>query len=109
MATAKTVEQKQLQEKESVARAKNTLKQKPHGTEREGARARKKSKKDQKIVRRQQVTDPEENKIGSEIMHILLDAPPPTNINGVYQETGITNVEADKAHRVLKNKVEKKD
>ena len=39
---AKTVEQKQLQEKESVARAKNTLKQKPHGTEREGARARKK-------------------------------------------------------------------
>ena len=59
-----------------------------------------------KMVR---ITDPEEKKIGIEIMHILLDAPPPTNINGVYQETGITNVEADKAHRVLKNKVEKKD
>ena len=41
-------------------------------------------------------------RIGSEIMHILLDAPPPTNINGVYQETDITNMEADKAHRVLK-------
>ena len=41
---AKTVEQKQLQEKESVARAKNTLKQSPTKKE----RARKKSKSTKK-------------------------------------------------------------
>ena len=49
------------------------------------------------------ITDPEDKKIGSEIMHILLDTLPPTNIIGVYQETGITNEEADEAHRVLIN------
>ena len=54
------------------------------------------------------ITDPEDKKIESEIMHILLDTLPPTNIIGVYQETGITNKEADEAHRVLKNKVKKK-
>ena len=46
-------------------------------------------------------------KIGSEIIHILLDTLPPTNITGVYQETGITNEEADEAHMVPKNKVKK--
>ena len=39
------------------------------------------------------ITDPEDNKFGSEIMHILLDTLPPTNMIGVYQETGITNEE----------------
>ena len=58
-----------------------------------------------KMVR---ITYPEDKTIGSEIMHILLDTLPPTNIIGVYQETGITNEEADEAHRVLKIKVIKR-
>ena len=36
------------------------------------------------------VYDPEDKNIGSEIIHMLLDTLPPTNIMGVYQETGIT-------------------
>ena len=36
------------------------------------------------------VYDPEDKNIGSEIIHLLLDTLPPTNIMGVYQETGIT-------------------
>ena len=50
------------------------------------------------------ITDPDDMKIGSEIIHILIN----TNIIGVYQETGITNDEADEAHKVLKNKVTKR-
>ena len=33
------------------------------------------------------------------IIHILKKTLPPTNIIGVYQETGITNYEADEAHK----------
>ena len=40
-------------------------------------------------------------------MHILINKLPPTNIIGFYQETGITNDEADEAHKVLKNEVTK--
>ena len=52
--------------------------------------------------------DPADEKIGSEIMHILLYTQPPTNIIGVYLETLITNDEADEAHRVLNEKVRKR-
>ena len=51
------------------------------------------------------VDDPEDKHIGSEIIHLLLDTLPPTNILGVYQETGITAKQAEEAHRVLRNKV----
>ena len=57
-----------------------------------------------RIVR---INDPAYKNIGSEIIHLLLDTLPPTNIMGVYQETEITNDEANKAHRVLKNTVRK--
>ena len=40
-----------------------------------------------KMVR---ITDPEDKKIESEKMHVLLDTFPPTNIIGVYKETVIT-------------------
>ena len=40
-----------------------------------------------KMVR---ITAPEDKKIGSEIIHILLNTLPPTNTIGVYQETNIT-------------------
>ena len=33
------------------------------------------------------ITDPEDNQIGMEIIHLLLDTFPPSNILGVYQET----------------------
>ena len=35
--------------------------------------------------------DPEDKSIGSEIIQLLLDTLPPTNILGVYQVTGIRN------------------
>ena len=57
-----------------------------------------------KMVR---ITEPEDKKIGSEIIHILLNTLPPTNIIGVYQETNFTIEEAHKAHKMLKNKVKK--
>ena len=57
-----------------------------------------------KMVR---IKDPDDKKIVSEIIHILINTLPPTNIIGVYQETGITNYEADEAHKVLENKVTK--
>ena len=47
-------------------------------------------------------------KIGSEIMHILLDTQPATNIIGVYQGTDITKDKADGAHKVLNEKVKKR-
>ena len=47
-------------------------------------------------------------KIGSEIIHILLDTQPSTNITCVYQKTGITKEEADEAHKVLNEKVQKR-
>ena len=53
------------------------------------------------------VYDPEDKNIGSEIIHLLLDTLPPTNIMGVYQETGITSEQIEDAHRVLRNKVKK--
>ena len=53
------------------------------------------------------VDDPKDKNIGSEIIHVLLDTLPPTNIIGVYQETGITAERAEDAHRVLRNKVKK--
>ena len=53
------------------------------------------------------IQEPDDEKLGSEIIHILLDTQPSTNINDVYQQTGITNNEADEAHKVLKNKVSK--
>ena len=59
-----------------------------------------------RIVRIQETDDA---KIGSEIIHILLDTQPATNIIGVYQETGITKEEADKAHKVLNEKVKKRE
>ena len=43
-----------------------------------------------KMVR---ITDPDDKKIGSEIIHILINTIPPTNIIGLYQETNITNEE----------------
>ena len=51
------------------------------------------------------IEEPKDKKIGSEIIHIRLDTQPPTNIIGVYQETGTTIEEANEAHEVLKNKV----
>ena len=51
--------------------------------------------------------DPEDNNIGSEIIHVLLDTLPPKNIMGVYQETVITAEQIKDAHRVLRNKVKK--
>ena len=38
---------------------------------------------------------------------MLLDTLPPTNIIGVYQQTGITAEQSEDAHRVLRNKVKK--
>ena len=55
-----------------------------------------------KMVR---IQEPEDQQIGSEIIHILLNKQPHTNIIGVYQKTNITIEEADKAHKVFKNKV----
>ena len=46
------------------------------------------------------VDDPEDNNIGSEIIHVLLDRLPPTNIMGVYQETRIASEQIEDAHRV---------
>ena len=37
------------------------------------------------------IDDPEDKSIGSEIIQLLLDTLPPTNILGVYQVTGIRN------------------
>ena len=34
------------------------------------------------------VYDPEDDDNGSEVIHLLMDTIPPTNILGVYQETG---------------------
>ena len=48
---------------------------------------------------------PEEKNIRSEIIHVLLDTLPPTNIMGVYQETGITSEQNEDAQSVLRNKV----
>ena len=47
------------------------------------------------------ITKPEDKKIGSERIQILLNTLPPTNMMGVYQVTNITNEEADEAHKVL--------
>ena len=58
--------------------------------------------KDYYIDRMVRITDPEDKQIGSEIIHLLLDTLPSTNILGVYQETGITNEETGEAQRVLK-------
>ena len=43
-------------------------------------------------------------KIGSEIIHILLDTQLATNIIGVYRETDITEEKADKAQKVRHGK-----
>ena len=45
--------------------------------------------------------------IKSEIIHLLLDTLPPTNILGMYQEIEITTNQTEEAHRVLRNKVTK--
>ena len=54
------------------------------------------------------IHEDEKAKIGSEIMHVLLDTLPHTNIICVYQETGISNKEADEAHKVLNDKVQRR-
>ena len=51
------------------------------------------------------VYDPEDSDIGSEVIHLLMDTLPPTNIIGVYQETGKGKEEIENAHRVLRNRV----
>ena len=53
------------------------------------------------------IDDPEDKNIEIEINHLLLDTLPPTNILGVYQETGITTDQVEEAHRVLRKKVTK--
>ena len=58
--------------------------------------------KNEYYVKMVRITNPDDKKIGSEIIHILLNKLPPTNIIGVYQQIGITNDEADEAHKVLK-------
>ena len=54
--------------------------------------------KDEYYDKTVRITEPEDKKIESEIILILRNTLPPTNIIGVYQETGITNEEADEAH-----------
>ena len=51
------------------------------------------------------IQETKEAKIGSEIIHVLLETQPPTNIICEYQETGISNKEADEAHKILNYKV----
>ena len=49
--------------------------------------------------------DPEDKDNGSEVIHLLMDTLPPTNIMGVYQETGKGIEEVENAHRILRNRV----
>ena len=51
------------------------------------------------------VYDPEDKDIGSKVIHLLMDKLPPTNIIGVYQETGKGKDEIENAHRILRNRV----
>ena len=51
------------------------------------------------------VYDPEDKDIGREVIHLLMDTLPPTNIIGVYQETGKGKDEIENAHRILMNRV----
>ena len=53
------------------------------------------------------VYDPEDKDIGREVIHLLMDTLPPTNIMGVYQETGKGKDEIEKAHRIIRNRVKK--
>ena len=51
------------------------------------------------------VYDPEDDNNGSKVIHLLMDTIPPTNIIGVYQETGKPIEEVENGHRVLKKRV----
>ena len=51
------------------------------------------------------VYDPEDKDNGSEVIHLLMDTIPPTNILGVYQETGKGIEEVENAHRILRKRV----
>ena len=53
------------------------------------------------------VYDPEDSDIGSEVIPLLMDTLPPTNIISVYQETGKGKEEIENAHRVLRNRVKR--
>ena len=53
------------------------------------------------------VYDAENRNIGSEVIHLLMDTLPPTNIIGVYQETGKGKDNIENAHKVLRNRVKK--
>ena len=51
------------------------------------------------------VYDPDDDNIGSEVIQLQMDTLPPTNIFGVYQETGKTTEEVEIAHIVLRRRV----
>ena len=48
---------------------------------------------------------PDEDKIGSEVIQLQMDTLPPTNIFGVYQETGKPTEEVENAHASLRKRV----
>ena len=51
------------------------------------------------------VYDPDDDKIGSEVIQLQMDTLPPTNIFGVYQETGKSMEEVEITNRVLRRRV----
>ena len=51
------------------------------------------------------VYDPKDDDNGSEVIHLLMDTIPPTNILRVYRETGKPIEEVDNAHRILRKRV----
>ena len=51
------------------------------------------------------VYDPDEDKIGSEVIQLQMDTLPPTNIFGVYKETGKPIEEVENAHASLRKRV----
>ena len=51
--------------------------------------------------------DPEDKDNGSEVIHLMMDTLPTTNIMSVYQETGKGTDEIENAHRILINRVKK--
>ena len=51
------------------------------------------------------VYDPDDDKIGIEVIQLQMDTLPPKNTFGVYQDTGKSMEEVEIAHRVLRRRV----